>query len=97
MIDVVSAGETTIFQLNQKKLEERNARKLTQLNEKYPWKFDASSSDEFGSEENVVTNGELLFLSRPNTEVRDTDEEYEFLYKNSLCHLNEKLLLEENY
>ena len=40
---------------------------------------------------------ELLFLLRPNTEVRDTDEESEFLNKNFLCHLNENLLLEENY
>ena len=83
--------------MNQKKLVGRNARKLTQLKEKYPWKFDASLSDESCSEENVVTNGELLLLSRPNTEVRDTDEESEFLNKNSLCHLNENLLLEETY
>ena len=83
--------------MNQKKLVGRNARKLTQLKEKYPWKFDASLSDESCSEENVVTNGELLFLSRPNTEVRDTDEKSEFLNKNSLCHLNENLLLEETY
>ena len=83
--------------MNQKKLVGRNARKLTQLKEKYPRKFDASSSDESCSEENVVTNGELLFLLRPNTEVRDTDEESEFLNKNFLCHLNENLLLEENY
>ena len=83
--------------MNQKKLVGRNARKLTQLKEKYPWKFDASLSDESCSEENVVTNGELLFLSRPNTEVRDTNEESEFLNKNSLCHLNENLLLEETY
>ena len=83
--------------MNQEKLVGRNARKLTQLKEKYPWKFDASLSDESCSEENVVTNGELLFLSRPNTEVRDTDEESEFLNKNSLCHLNENLLLEETY
>ena len=83
--------------MNQKKLVGRNARKLTQLKEKYPWKFDASLSDESCSEENVVTNGELLFLSRPNTEVRDTDEESEFLNKNSFCHLNENLLLEETY
>ena len=83
--------------MNQKKLVGRNARKLTQLKEKYPWKFDASLSDGSCSEENVVTNGELLFLSRPNTEVRDTDEESEFLNKNSLCHLNENLLLEETY
>ena len=83
--------------MNQKKLVGQNARKLTQLKEKYPWKFDASLSDESCSEENVVTNGELLFLSRPNTEVRDTDEESEFLNKNSLCHLNENLLLEETY
>ena len=83
--------------MNQKKLVGRNARKLTQLKEKYPWKFDASLSDESCSEENVVTNGELLFLSRPNTEVRDTDEESEFLNKNSLCHLSENLLLEETY
>ena len=40
---------------------------------------------------------ELLFLLRPNTEVRDPDEESEFLNKNFLCHLNENLLLEENY
>ena len=80
MIDVVSAVETIIFQLKQKKLAGRNAGKLTQLKEKYPWKFDASSSDEAGDEENV-TNGELLFLSRPNTEGRDTDEELNILIK----------------
>ena len=54
---------------------------MTQLKENDPWKFHAPSSDESGGEENVAPNGQFLFLSRPNTKGRDTDEESEYLNK----------------
>ena len=65
---------------------------MTQLKENDPWKFHAPSSDESGGEENVAPNGQFLFLSRPNTKGRDTDEESEYLNKNDWCHLNQNLL-----
>lgn len=95
MLYVVSAGEITIFQLNEKKLAGKSLRKVRKLKKKYgcksqlKLKFDASMNDNF------ATNGKSFLLPPTSTKGRGTDKDSGYQTGNSSSQISQNVLLEE--